>query len=313
MGKPLTINGIDVLPGTNVDIALKIARLPTHTEIELPVTVLRGPEEGPVLLLTSSLHGDEVNGTEALRRMIRNNSLKPEKGTVIVMPVVNVYGFLLQTRALPDGKDLNRSFPGTQGGSLARRLAYIILNEVVKHVDFGIDLHTGGARRTNYPQIRCDFGREAALELANAFGAPFLLNSKEIPGSFRRSASKLGKTMIVFEGGESQRFDETAIDEAMDGIHRVMAHLDMLEARIAPRRSIVLKSSSWMRAKISGMFVPFVAVGDKVVNGQVLAHLGDPFGETVLDVKAPYGGYIVGLNNQPVISAGDAVLHIGTE
>ena len=313
MGKPLVINGIDVLPGTNVDISLKIARLPTHTEIELPVYVMRGIEDGPVLLVTSSLHGDEVNGTETLRRMIRNKSLIPQKGTVIVMPVVNVYGFLLQTRALPDGKDLNRSFPGTKGGSLASRLAHIMLTHIVQHIDFGIDLHTGGARRTNFPQVRCDFERKEVLDLANAFGAPFLINSKEIPGSFRRSATKLGKAMIVFEGGESQRFDEPSICGAMEGIRRVMAHLGMVEDSISPNKSIILAKSTWIRARISGMFIPFVISGEKVAKGQVIAQLGDPFGETTFGIKAPFDGYIIGLNNQPVINAGDAVLHIGIE
>jgi predicted deacylase len=313
MARPLVIQDYEIAPGERKEISLTIARLPTHTEIHLPVYVFRGMQDGPVLLLTSGLHGDEVNGTETLRRMIRNGSLMPEAGSVIAMPIVNVYGFLHQSRALPDGKDLNRSFPGNQTGSLARRLAYILLNEVVAHADYGIDLHTGGARRTNFPQVRCDFEREASLQLAFAFGAPFLLNSKEIPGSFRRSATNAGKTMIVFEGGESQRFDERSINEAMDGIQRVMAHLLMSERKIALRESLVLRRSTWLRAKISGMFVPFVQAGDGVIEGQTIAHLGDPFGEMVSELKAPFDGYIIGLNNQPVINAGDALIHIGTE
>lgn len=313
MRAPLVIQDFEILPGERKDLFLTIARLPTHTEVQLPVYVFRGNHHGPVLLLTSSLHGDEVNGTETLRRMIRNGSLMPDAGTVIAMPIVNVYGFLHQSRDLPDGKDLNRSFPGSQSGSLARRMAYILLNEVVVHADFGIDLHTGGARRTNFPQVRCDFEREASLRLAHAFGAPFVLNSKEIPGSFRRAATLAGKTIIVFEGGESQRFDERAINEAMDGIHRVMAHLQMVTPKIAARESMVLRRSTWLRAKISGMFIPFVHAGDGVIEGQVMAHVGDPFGETVLEVVAPFDGYLIGINNQPVINEGDALIHIGTE
>jgi uncharacterized protein len=313
MTRPLVIQDYEFAPGERKEISLTIARLPTHTEIQLPVYVFRGVEDGPVLLVTSGLHGDEVNGTETLRRMIRNGSLMPQAGSIIAMPIVNVYGFLHQSRDLPDGKDLNRSFPGSQSGSLARRLAYILLNEVVVHADYGIDLHTGGASRTNYPQVRCDFEREASLEMAHAFGGPFILNSKEIPGSFRRAATNAGKTMIVFEGGESQRFDERSINEAMDGIHRVMAHLQMVERKIAPRESLVLRRSTWLRAKMSGMFVPFVHAGDGVIEGQVMAHVGDPFGEMVMEVKAPFDGYLIGLNNQPVINEGDALIHIGTE
>ncbi len=313
MPKPLVIQDFEIAPGQRREISLTIARLPTHTEINLPVYVFRGENEGPVLLVTSGLHGDEVNGTESLRRMIRNGSLVPDAGTVIAMPIVNVYGFLHQSRALPDGKDLNRSFPGSPTGSLARRLAYILLNEVVVHAEYGIDLHTGGARRTNTPQVRCDFEREQSFQLAEAFGAPFVLNSKEIPGSFRRAATNGGKTMIVFEGGESQRFDERSINEAMDGIHRVMAHLEMTERKISHRQPMVLRRSTWLRAKMSGMFVPFVQAGDGVIEGQVIAHLGDPFGEMVMELKAPFDGYIIGLNNQPVINEGDALIHIGTE
>ncbi|MFM2377278.1 MAG: hypothetical protein RLZZ165_2375, partial [Bacteroidota bacterium] len=177
----------------------------------------------------------------------------------------------------------------------------------------GIDLHTGGARRTNYPQVRCDFERQECFRLAHAFGAPFLLNSKEILGSFRRAASTAGKTIIVFEGGESQRFDERAINEAMDGILRVMSHLGMVAPRVPHRESLVLRRSTWIRAKTSGMFIPFVQSGDGVIEGQVMAHVGDPFGEMVLEVVAPFNGFLIGINNQPVINEGDALIHIGTE
>lgn len=313
MSKLFLINGVEVKPGKQAEISLKIARLPTHTEINLPVFVYRGKKDGPVLLLTASLHGDEVNGTETLRRMIRNKSLMPQVGTVIAMPVVNVYGFLLQTRALPDGKDLNRSFPGSPGGSLARRLAHIILSQVVVHADYAVDLHTGGARRTNYPQVRCDFERPGAVELANAFCAPFLLNSKEIPGSFRKSASNNGTTMIVFEGGESQRHDELSIKEAMDGIHRTMAYLGMVESKLPEKTSLILGRSQWIRAKISGMLISYIEAGAFVKKGQPIAQLGDPFGETAYDVVAPFDAYVIGLNNQPIISAGDAVIHLGVE
>lgn len=297
--------------GQRAEIRLNIARLPTHTEIDVPIHVFRGPEPGPCLLVTAGLHGDEVNGTETLRRMIRKEMLTPSKGTVIAIPIVNVFGFLYQSRDLPDGKDLNRSFPGSKSGSLARRLAHTLMSEVIPAIDYGIDLHTGGAMRTNYPQVRCDFGRQESVRLAHAFGAPFILNSNEIEGSFRKAACDEGKTIIVFEGGESQRIDELAITEAIYGIHRVMTFLGMLPTVLPTYPSIVLADSSWVRAKIAGMFSPFIEYGAEVREGQMIGHIGDPYGEMVHEVLAPQAGYIIGLSHHPIVHAGDALIHIG--
>jgi predicted deacylase len=311
--EPLIIYNQEILPGQTAELNLPVAELPTHTKVHLPVYVFRGMEPGPVLLVTAALHGDEVNGTETIRSMIVNKLLMPKAGTVIAMPIVNVYGFLSQSRALPDGKDLNRSFPGSKIGSLARRLAYLLLNEVVVHADYGIDLHTGGASRTNFPQVRCDFTRPESVELGKAFGAPYLLHTKEIPGSFRKSASVLGKSIIVFEGGESSRFDDYSISEARDGIQRLMAHLGMCDRLVAPRTSKILSESSWMRARIAGLFHPEVRYGDAVQKGEVIATLGDPYGEKTVKIKSSRTGFIIGLNNKPVVNAGDALIHIGVE
>jgi predicted deacylase len=311
MQEKIIIQDREIGLGESAEVLVKIARLPTHTEIDMPVYVFRGKEPGPSLLLTASMHGDEVNGTETLRRMIRKNLLTPDRGTVIAMPIVNVFGFIHQSRALPDGKDLNRSFPGSKAGSLARRLAYTLMNEVIPHVTYGIDLHTGGARRTNFPQIRCDFSREESVRMAHAFGAPFTLNSTEIDGSFRKAACDEGKTIIVFEGGESQRIDELSILEGMDGILRVMNHLDMTGHSVSTRSTTVLADSSWVRAKIAGVFVPTVHSGAEVKKGEIIAHIGDPYGDMVEEVLAPRSGYVIGLNNHPIVHAGDALIHIG--
>lgn len=309
----LTIYNTEIHPGEGKTLHLEMAELPTHTPMHLPVYVQRAEAPGPTLLITASIHGDEVNGTETIRRMIREAALTPVAGTVIAMPIINVYGFLGQSRDLPDGKDLNRSFPGSKSGSLARRMAHVLLQEVVQHCDFGIDLHTGGARRTNYPQVRCAFDRAESLALGKAFGAPFLMNSGEIPGSFRKAASNLGKSIIVFEGGESQRFDEMAIEEAMHGIHRVMGYLEMCDCALPAHDSRILEKSRWIRARTAGMMRLEVSPGDLVEKGQLLAVIGDPYGAVEQPIKSPARGYVIGLNNHPVVHAGDAVLHIGIE
>ena len=307
----MKINGTTVEPGENKLIRIEMEELPTHTMIHMPVWVFRSKVEGPVLLITAGLHGDETNGTEIIRRMVQARSIQPEVGTVIALPVVNIYGFLHRTRALPDGKDMNRSFPGSRRGSLARRLAYTLMNEVLIHADYTLDFHTGGENRTNYPQVRCEIAHPQLLEMAQAFGAPFIVNSPLIDQSFRKEAWKKKKTVIVYEGGESLRLDEQAILAGIAGTDRLMQHLGLLPGEPEPTESIVILKRSWVRARTAGMFRSLVAPGEKIFKGQILGTLSDPFGEREENIKATQEGYVIGLNNDSVIHAGNALYHIG--
>lgn len=313
MNRYITINGRKIAAGKNALVNLRIAKLPTHTVIDLPIYVYRGEEDGPVLLITSGLHGDELNGVETLRRMIADGSVVPDRGTVIAVPIVNVYGFLNNSRYLPDGRDLNRSFPGTKSGSLAGRLAWTMMNDVLPIVDLGVDLHTGGAN-TNFPQIRCDASNEKNLELARAFAPPFIVNSPLRDGSFRKAADKKGKSVLVYEGGESLRFDELAITECINGVLRLMDYLEMTDNG-APERNEprVIMKNTWIRAHNSGLYRPFVSCGDNVRKGQVLATITDPFGEAEVKTKARHKGYVIGLRSIPVVNRGDALINIGLE
>jgi hypothetical protein len=306
------INGIKIARGKVTEVNIVISQLPSHTIIDLPVYAFRGKEDGPVLLLTAGLHGDEINGIEVIRRLIVEDALMPDKGMVIAIPLVNVYGFIYNSRNLPDGKDLNRSFPGSANGSLANRLAYILMNEVVPLVDFGVDFHTGGSRITNYPQIRCVLSNAMNRELASAFGAPYMINSNLIDKSFRKEASKIGKTILVYEGGESLRLDEFSINQGKAGIRRLMQYLEMKNYRERPQVSVVLQQTTWLRAKISGIFNCFVEYGTTVRKNQPLANITDPYGKTKMIMKSPNDGYIIGLNNMPVVNAGDALIHLGS-
>ncbi|MDO1447867.1 succinylglutamate desuccinylase/aspartoacylase family protein [Rhodocytophaga aerolata] len=306
------INGIKLARGKVTEVNIVISQLPSHTIIDLPVYAFRGKEDGPVLLLTAGLHGDEINGIEVIRRLIVEDALMPDKGMVIAIPLVNVYGFIYNSRNLPDGKDLNRSFPGSANGSLANRLAYILMNEVVPLVDFGVDFHTGGSRITNYPQIRCVLSNAMNRELASAFGAPYMVNSNLIDKSFRKEASKIGKTILVYEGGESLRLDEFSINQGKAGIRRLMQYLEMKNYRERPQVSVVLQQTTWLRAKISGIFNCFVEYGTTVRKNQPLANITDPYGKTKMIMKSPNDGYVIGLNNMPVVNAGDALIHLGS-
>ena len=308
----MTIDGQYIAPGEERKIDINIARLPSHSTINISVTVNRSVNQGPVLLLMGALHGDEINGMEIVRRIIENEYNKPECGTIICIPIINVFGFIHLSRYVPDGKDVNRSFPGNKAGSLASRVAHFMTREILPQIDYGIDFHTGGADRTNYPQIRCRLFDEVNRDLANAFAAPFTLDSKYRPKSLRQTAAKMGKNILVYEGGESSRFDEFAIEQGILGTLRLMKKLGMRKEAPAPDfENKIIRSNSWIRARNSGIFLSFVKSGEKVEKRQVIGSLNDPFGEYNVNVVAPNNGYIIGLNNNPIVHQGDALMNLG--
>lgn len=293
-------------------IHYEIARLPSGMMIEMPIHVYRSHTDGPVLLLMGGLHGDEANGIEVIRRMMAEGVFNHLRcGSVIAIPVLNIFGFLNFSREVPDGKDVNRSFPGDKNGSLASRVAYHLTKGILPIIDFGVDFHTGGASRSNYPQVRFDPDDVASEKLAKAFAAPFTLHSKLIAKSLRHQSSKMGKPIIVYEGGESMRFDEQAIDEAILGTHRLMTYLGMLEGTYQEKESIVCRSSSWVRATRAGLFKSFVTSGEPVQKNQPLGVINDPFGQYEIRVVSRTDGLIIGHNNTPVVHQGDALFHIG--
>lgn len=303
-----------LLPGHRLRVSIPIARLPSHTLLDMPVFIYKGKEKGHNLLLTAGIHGDEINGIVVLRRLISEKYLMPDVGTVVAVPLVNIYGFLQNSRNLPDGKDLNRCFPGSQTGSIASQIAYIVSKVILPNVDFGVDFHTGGSKISNYPQIRCVLSDKKNMELAHHFAPPFIMESELIDKSFRKEAAKRNKSILVYEGGESLRLDELSIQEGVRGIKRLMHHLGMKTnpALDLSRKSIVLEKTSWLRAKTGGIFDCRVLTGDFVKKNQILAHITDPYGSQKIAVKSHKEGYVIGINNMPVVNAGDALLHIGS-
>lgn len=310
MPEYISINDQKVGLGETQQILLNIARLPTYTPIELSVNVFRGKEDGPVLLLTGGLHGDEINGVEIIRRLIAKELVMPEKGSVIAIPLVNIYGFIQKQRDLPDGKDINRSFPGSKSGSLARLVANTLMKSIFPCIDYGIDFHTGGDSRSNYPQVRCSFKSNKNKELGNAFSAPVTLDSSLIDKSFRKAAHNKGKEILVFETGEAHRFDRFGIQEGIGGTLRLMKHLGMREDAPEPNDTDIYQKSTWVRARYAGLFQQKMELGDEVNKRQVLGHISDPFGREWFKVVSPQSGRIIALNNAPVVHKGDALLHI---
>lgn len=311
--KPFEIGEHKIEPGTRETVDLPVSVLSDHTPITLSVHVVHGKKPGPVLFVSAAVHGDEVIGVEIARRLLRSTKISSLRGTLMVIPVVNAFGFLNHSRYLPDRRDLNRSFPGMSGGSLAARLANLFMTEVVARADFGIDLHSAAIHRTNMPQIRVSASNEETLHYADAFGAPVIMFSKLRDGSLRQAAQKKGVDILLYEAGEGLRFDELSARAGVAGILRVMHAMGMISRRVAssaktkPLRS---NSSSWLRAPVGGLIRLFKGTGDTVKKGEVLGVVSDPFGEVETEVRSTASGIVVGRTNLPIVNEGDALLHV---
>ncbi|EDP98344.1 succinylglutamate desuccinylase/aspartoacylase family protein [Kordia algicida OT-1] len=313
--KTIIIYGKKVKPGEAKWIQIPIDRLPTGTLIDIPIYVYNAAKPGPTMLVQGGLHGDEINGVEIIRRMLFEGCYKIKSGAVIVLPLLNIFGFIHFSRQVPDGKDVNRSFPGVKNGSLAARIAYQVTHEVLPQIDFGIDLHTGGAKRNNHPQIRYTESMPESENLAKVFNAPFYFATSLISKSFRKTAYDQKVPIIVYEGGESMRFDEYAIKEGIQGILNVMKYAGMID-KIDPmlierEESELLTKRKWLRAPTAGMFVPQILNGSSIKKGAVLGFVTDTFANYCEAIKAPYDGFVFCINNQAVVNYGDALFHVG--
>lgn len=312
MGKPFCIQGKSIAPGSYEQVVLNSYKLPTHTVIEIPVFIFNGKKPGPTILFLAGMHGDEINGIEIVRQLIKRADVHNlKKGCVVAIPVINIISFLAGSRDLPDGRDLNRCFPGSASGSLGSRIAHDLLDTIIPQIDFGIDFHTGGAKITNYPQIRCVFDDKKNLELAKIFAPPLVINSPFRDNTLRKEAANRGKQILVFEGGESHRFDQPSIKEGLNGCIRTLNHFKMIDADVPNHKPVFLSKTSWFRARSSGLFHTTKLYGDFVEKGESIGKICDPYGEVEQYIFAQHTGYIVGVNNKPVVNQGDALIHIG--
>jgi len=308
----MIIGGVEIKPGEEKHIKIPVAHLPSRTPINIEVIVARSLKDGPVLLLEGGLHGDEINGIEIIRRLLDNDLHVPEIGTTITIPVLNVFGFIHFSRDVPDGKDVNRSFPGSKNGSLASKVAYTVVKEILPHIDYGVDFHTGGASRSNYPQLRMSLPNKTNEMLAKGFHAPFSINSATIPKSLRATAAKMNKHIVVYEVGESMRYDELGIQEGISGTLRLLKSLGMRrDAPKAVKDSIHIDKMKWIRASASGLWISKVDNGEYVEAGERIGYIASPFDDYRVDIKISKSGYVVAVNNLPVISNGDALVHMG--
>ena len=313
----LHILGEDIAAGESREINFHVAKLHSRTRVEVPVIINRSKKPGPVVLFVAGIHGDEVNGVEIVRQLIAKGINKPKKGTIICIPVLNIFGFLNKSRELPDGRDLNRVFPGSKTGSLASQVAHKLMGEIIPQVDFIVDHHTGGAGRFNAPQIRIDKGSPKLKKWAKAYGAPFVVYSKKIPRSLRSACDKINIPMLLFEGGKSYHIDRLVTNSGVNGAKRILDHMGMLISKFkvsAPKKDIIfIVESKWVRAKASGLFRPSIKLSEKVEKGSVLGYITDAYGKFNQSVKADSEGYIININEAPIVYKGDALFRISTK
>jgi len=312
LNKTFVLGGVEIPRGANVTINLELPKL-YNTPTKLPVRVIRGKKTGPTVFVSAAIHGDELNGVEIIRRFRKLNILKKLSGTLILVPVVNVYGMMNLSRYLPDRRDLNRSFPGSSKGSLAGRVAKIFFDEIVLKCDLGIDLHTASIHKSNLPQVRTNIENEYTFRLAKAFGAPVLLHSPLRDGSLRANAQEKDVPILLYEAGEALRFDETSIRIGVNGLVNVLRANNMLPNLVrkkAPKIPVITKSSKWIRSTESGMLRTIKALGETVKENEIIAYIDEPLGDDSFEVISPFDGIIIGKSEIPLVQEGDAVFHI---
>lgn len=312
--KPLFLLGKKITEGKRTVLDIEVAKLHTRTTVKVPVIIERSTEPGPVILLLAGVHGDEINGVGIIREIISQKINVPKKGTIICIPVFNIFGYLIQTREFPDGRDLNRMFPGSSNGSLASQFAYQFTKEIAPHVDYVIDFHTGGGERDNVTQIRLESSEAKTMELANLFNPPFVVHSDYISKSLRETLHKMGKTVLLFEGGKSKNLNQNVISHGIRGTKNILIHLGFIDGEISlTEKSTFINKAKWIRANYSGMFRISVKNGAFVKKKDLLGVIQDPFGEFKKKIYAPADCYIFCINKTPIVNKGDALFHVSVE
>lgn len=315
MQRPVTISDTLVKPGHRATIQIPVARLYTHTRMTMPIHVIHGKRSGPTLFVSSGIHGDEIIGIEIIRRLIALKKLDRLRGTLIAVPVVNVYAFIQHSRYSPDRRDLNRFFPGSETGSLTSRLAHTFMQEIVHRSDFGIDLHAGSNHRANLPQIRINFEDDKAMALARAFQVPAIINAKVREGSLRKAAADMDVPTILYEAGEALRFNEMAIKAGVRGILSAMSVIEMLPRPAAKKNdpeTLFVEETYWVRAPVSGILHMEKPLGSRITKNTRIGFIADPFGGREIEVVSPVSGMVIGRLNLPLVHQGDAIIHIAS-
>ena len=311
---PITVGGVTVRPGRKVQLELPFAKVVTGATEALPIKVINGRARGPHVWLSAAIHGDELNGIQIIRKVLSELDAKTLRGALIAVPIVNPLGFIIQSRYLPDRRDLNRSFPGSARGSTASRLAHLFMTQIVDQCSMGIDLHTATNHRINTPQIRANLDDPDTLKLAKAFGAPFAIHARERDGSLRQAAAEREKKILLYEAGQAHRFDEDAIRVGVNGVMRALRAMGMIDARLPrPPRTTLIRRTRWVRARRGGIVEVNVKLNERVMIGDTVALISDAFGVRPTQVRATEQGWVIAKSLRPLVNSGDALVHIAAE
>lgn len=314
INEPITVGDVTVRPGRKVQIELPFAKVVTGATESLPVKVINGRSAGPNIWLSAAIHGDELNGIQIIRRVLKEIDAKALRGAIIAVPIVNPLGFITQSRYLPDRRDLNRAFPGSSRGSTAARLAHLFMEQVVAQCSVGIDLHTATNHRINFPQIRANLDDGDTLALARAFGAPFSIHARVRDGSLRQAAVERKRTVVVYEAGQAHRFDGEAIETGVTGVMRTLRYLGMIDARLPRTRATkLIRRTRWVRARRGGIVEIEARLGERVLKGEPVASISDAFGMRPTQARASETGWVIAQSLRPLVNAGDSLVHIAAE
>lgn len=314
--QPICIQDTTVLPGEHKKILLTAGKIPSGSSLSIATHIFRSTKPGPCILLLGGIHGDEINGIEIITSLLASDILKKlQSGSVIAIPILNVFGFNNMSRDMPDGKDVNRSFPGNKSGSLASRVAKSLTSQILPYADYAIDLHTGSALRFNYPHTRYTSNDDESKQLADIFSAPFAISQKLISNSFRKVAHELNTKVIVYEAGESLRIDAQAVLKGVSGIINILTYFDMIKEtdKLTHQNSVIhLNKTKWIRAIRAGLFSASVSAGEKITEKQLLGYITDPYSLKSYPIITKNQGYIIGINKAAIVNQGDAIFHIGS-
>lgn len=311
--KTLKLCNETIHAGEKLSLALPLPELFSCTPLYMPIKVIHGKQEGPCLLVIAAVRGNELNGTEIINRLLASPGIQKLKGTLIAIPVVNVYGFMTRSRNMPGNVDLDKNFPGSEHGTHAARVAHSFLQNIFDLADYCIDLRTGFLNYTNLPQVFITPGDDKGKMMAEAFEAPVISNIKPLPHSLRTMAKEQNKPYIVYEAGEAMRFDESAIKVGIKGIANVMRKLDMLptKSNIKPIKHFITDECVWVRASTSGICHDQIQLGQLVKKNQLLTTINDPFAAGKSEeIFSPYEAVVVGKNNSPLVHEGEAIFQL---
>ena len=303
----------DTPRGSRKHYWLKIISDGFSNPICIPVMVMRGLKDGPVLGVTAAVHGNELNGISVIQRLFNEVSVDEISGTIVGVPVVNVPAFIRKKRRFNDGVDINHIMPGKEDGNISQVYAYRFINRFVKHIDYLLDLHTASTGRINSYYIRADMDLPAVKRMAELQNADIIVHNPPSDGTLRGAADDMGIPAITLEVGNPSTFQKKLIRSGVEGVHNVLCDLGMIDDEITTteKKTVLCHKSMWIYTDAGGLLSIPVDLRQMVKKGELIATLRDIFGNKIREYYAPHDGIVIGKSVSPVNQSGGRILHLG--